>query len=36
MFAGRTGITFIALGSLYKEKPLDSLADFPKESVLIG
>lgn len=36
MFAGRTGITFIALGSLHKEKPLDSLADFPKESVLIG
>ena len=36
MFAGRTGITFIALGSLYKEKPIDSLADFPKESVLIG
>ena len=36
MFAGRTGITFIALGSLHKENPLDSLADFPKESVLIG
>ena len=36
MFAGRTGITFIALGSLHKEKPIDSLADFPKESVLIG
>ena len=36
MFAGRTGITFIALDSLHKTRTLDSIADFPKENILVG
>lgn len=36
MFAGRTGITFIALNKMHKEKDLESLTDYPKENVIIG
>ena len=36
MFAGRTGITFIAINSFGKEGDLKSLTDYPKEDVLLG
>lgn len=36
MFAGRTGITFIALNRMHKEKDLEALTDYPKENVIIG
>lgn len=36
MFAGRTGITFIAINSFGKEGEIKSLTDYPKEDVLLG
>lgn len=36
MFAGRTGITFIAINSFGKEDNIKSLTDYPKEDVLLG
>lgn len=36
MFAGRTGITFIALNAGYKNFKQNSLTDYPHENVLVG
>lgn len=36
MFAGRTGITFIALNSFTKSKNIKSFTDYPEENILIG
>lgn len=36
MFAGRTGITFIAINTFGKEGEIKSLTDYPKEDVLLG
>lgn len=36
MFAGRTGITFIAMNSLTGKKSINSIADYPEEDILVG
>lgn len=36
MFAGRTGITFIALNNFSRKNTVKSLTDYPKEDVLLG
>ena len=36
MFAGRTGITFIALNNFSRKNSIKSLTDYPKEDVLLG
>lgn len=36
MFAGRTGITFIALNNFSRKNNIKSLTDYPEEDVLLG
>ena len=36
MFAGRTGITFIALNNFSRKNSIKSLTDYPEEDVLLG
>ena len=36
MFAGRTGITFIALNNFLRKNNIKSLTDYPEEDVLLG
>lgn len=36
MFAGRTGITFIALNNFSRKNTVKSLTDYPEEDVLLG
>ena len=36
MFAGRTGITFIALNNFSRKNNIKSLSDYPEEDVLLG
>ena len=36
MFAGRTGITFIALNKVSKDVNINTLTDYPKETVILG
>ena len=36
MFAGRTGITFIALNKVSRGPDINALTDYPKETVILG
>ena len=36
MFAGRTGITFIALNKVSRGPNINALTDYPKETVILG